>query len=334
MRKLTIVDIAKMAGVGTTTVSRYFNGGNLKKETYERIKEIVDKYNYTPNTFAKALKSTDSKIIGVIVPCLHSFVSGNTLKYLDKELKENNYETLIMNANFDENKQLEYIKKLARMNVDGIILLPTTMSKTYEDTIKSVDVPVVMLGQEGEYTYSVEYNDFNAARDLTNYVLANGHKKIAYLGVSEEDIAVGYYRKLGVIMTLEKYGLKPKNILITNFSMEEAYDIVKDNIKKLKDDSCLICATDNLAYGAIKALEEEGLNVGENYSVAAFGDYTSSALLKSPLTTIKFDLKDAAKQTVSMLLNVIKKEETAMKLLIGYDLKTRNSVVDLNKYGE
>ena len=135
MKKLTIVDIAKMAGVGTTTVSRYFNGGNLKKETYKKIKEIVDKYNYTPNTFAKALKSTDSKIIGVIVPCLHSYISGNTLKYLDKELKENNYETLIMNANFDENKQLEYIKKLARMNVDGIILLPTTMTKTYESTI-------------------------------------------------------------------------------------------------------------------------------------------------------------------------------------------------------
>lgn len=331
MKKLTIVDIAKMAGVGTTTVSRYFNGGNLKKETRERIKEIVDKYNYTPNTFAKALKSTDSKIIGVIVPCLHSYISGNTLKYLDKELKENNYETLIMNANFDESKQLEYIKKLARMNVDGIILLPTTMSKAYESTIKSIDVPVVMLGQEGEYTYSVEYNDFNAARDLTNYILASGHKKVAYLGVGEDDIAVGYYRKLGVLRALEKYNLEPENILITNFGMEEGYEIVKENIEKLKEDSCLICATDNLAYGAIKALEEEGLNVGEDYSVAAFGDYTSSALLKSPLTTIKFDLKDAAKQTVEMLLNVIKKEETAMKLLIGYELKIRDSVVDLNK---
>ena len=331
MKKLTIVDIAKMAGVGTTTVSRYFNGRNLKKETRERVKEIVDKYNYTPNTFAKALKSTDSKIIGVIVPCLHSYISGNTLKYLDKELKENNYETLIMNTNFDENKQLEYIKKLARMNVDGIVLLPTTMSKAYESTIKSIDVPVVMLGQEGEYTYSVEYNDFNAARDLTYYVLSSGHKKVAYLGVSEDDIAVGYYRKLGVLRALEKYNLEPENILITNFGMEEGYEIVKENIEKLKEDSCLICATDNLAYGAIKALEEEGLNVGEDYSVAAFGDYTSSALLKSPLTTIKFDLKDAAKQTVEMLLNVIKKEETAMKLLIGYELKTRDSVVDLNK---
>ena len=330
MKNLTIVDIAKMAGVGSTTVSRYFNGGNLKKETREKIKKIVEEHNYTPNTFAKALKGTDSKIIGVIVPCLHSYVSSNTLKYIDKNLKENNYETLIMNADFDEEKQLDYIRKLARMNVDGIILLPTTMSKSYESTIKSIDVPVVLLGQEGEYTYSVEYNDFNAARDLANFVLACGHRKIAYLGVGEEDIAVGYYRKLGFMTTLEKYNLSPVDVLITNFGMEDSYRLTNENIDKLKKATCLICATDNLAYGAIKALEENGLNVGTDYSVAAFGDYASSALLKSPLTTIKFDLEDAAKKTVEMLLNVIKKKETEMKILIGYDLKTRSSVVDLN----
>ena len=330
MKKLTIVDIAKMAGVGSTTVSRYFNGGNLKKETREKIKKIVEEYNYTPNTFAKALKGTDSKIIGVIVPCLHSYVSSNTLKYIDQNLKENNYETLIMNADFDEEKQLDYIRKLARMNVDGIILLPTTMSKSYESTIKSIDVPVVLLGQEGEYTYSVEYNDFNAARDLANFVLASGHRKIAYLGVGEEDIAVGYYRKLGFMTTLEKYNLSPVDVLITNFGMEDSYRLTNENIDKLRKATCLICATDNLAYGAIKALEENGLNIGTDYSVAAFGDYASSALLKSPLTTIKFDLEDAAKKTVEMLLNVIKKKETEMKILIGYDLKTRSSVVDLN----
>ena len=105
-------------------------------------------------------------------------------------------------------------------------------------------------------------------------------------------------------------------------------------MEKLKEYSCLIFATDNLAYGAIKALEEEGLNVGDNYSVAAFGDYTSSSLLKSPLTTIKFDLEDAAKQTVNMLLSVIRKEETDIKLLIGYDLKMRNSVIKLEENGE
>lgn len=334
MKKLTIVDIAKMAGVGTTTVSRYFNGGSLKKETYEKIKKVVEEYNYSPNTFAKALKGTDSKIIGVIVPALHSYVSGHTLRYIDKKLKDNNYETLILNANFDADKQLEYIKKLARMNVDGIILLPTTMSKAYESTIKSVDVPVVILGQEGEYTYSVEYNDFNAARDITNFVLANGHKKIAYLGVEEIDIAVGHYRKLGIVRTLEKYNITLDPILTTTFVMEDGYNTIKDNIEKLKDTTCLICATDNLAYGAIKALEEYNYDVGKNYSVAAFGDYASSSLLKSPLTTIKFDIESAANRTVDMLLKVIKKEETEMKILIGYDLKTRESVVDIVQRGK
>ena len=148
--------------------------------------------------------------------------------------------------------------------------------------------------------------------------------------MGEEDIAVGYYRKLGFMTTLEKYNLSPVDVLITNFGMEDSYRLTNENIDKLKKATCLICATDNLAYGAIKALEGNGLNIGTDYSVAAFGDYASSALLKSPLTTIKFDLEDAAKKTVEMLLNVIKKKETEMKILIGYDLKTRSSVVDLN----
>lgn len=329
MKKLTIVDIARMAGVGTTTVSRYFNNGTLKKETKEKIKEVVEKYNYKPNTFAKALKSTDSKIIGVIVPCLHSYTSGQTLKYIDQQLKESNYETLIMNANFKEDLQLEYIEKLARLNVDGIILLPTTMNKNYEKTITSIDVPVVILGQEGEYTYSLEYNDFNSARDIANYVLAMGHRKIAYLGVHEDDVAVGLYRKLGVMKTLEKYNIELPVMMTTTFGLEEGYKEVLANIDSLKDTTCLICATDNLAYGAIKALEENGFDVGKNYSVAGFGDYSSSSLLKAPLTTVKFDIKEAALKTVDILLKIISGQECDIKTLIGYELKTRASVIEL-----
>ncbi len=328
MKKLTIVEIAKMAGVGTTTVSRYFNGGTLKDETRKKIKKIVEKYDYTPNTFAKALKSTDSRIIGIIVPTLTSYISSRTLMYVDKKLKQNNYETLIMNANFSVDLQLEYLKKLSRLNVDGIILLPTTMNKDFEKTIKGIDVPVVILGQEGEYTYSIEYNDFNAGRDMANFVFASGHKEIAYLGVGEEDVAVGVYRKLGVFQTLEKYNVFPKEI-ITTFSQQDSYRKVQENIDLLKNTTCLICATDNIAYGAIKALEENGLIVGENYSVAGFGNYESSTLLRSPLTTIDFDVEEAADKTVNILLSILKKEEADIKTLIGYELKTRESVIDL-----
>ncbi|MBF0714213.1 LacI family DNA-binding transcriptional regulator [Gemella sp. GH3] len=329
MKKLTIVEIAKMAGVGTTTVSRYFNGGSLKKETSNKIKRVVEKYNYTPNTFAKALKSTESKIIGIIVPTLSSYVSSRTLMYIDQKLKNNNYETLIMNASFSKKLQLEYLKKLARLNVDGIILLPTTMSREFESVIRSIDIPVVILGQEGEYTYSVEYNDFNAGRDIANFVMASGHTKIAYLGVGEDDVAVGIYRKLGVLNALKKYDL-PVMQLTTTFNTKDSYKKVKENIHLLKNNTCIICATDNIAYGAIRALEENGFVVGENYSVAGFGNYESSSLLKFPLTTIEFDIEDAANKTVETILKIIKKEEAELKILIGYDLKIRSSVVDLN----
>ena len=308
-----------------------------------QLKPYLDKYVPFVNVRKRLLESFDEfqwlssdsqeGIVGLSwngeIALLESSNNLELLKELVEYEAQKGHGKLIKRA-FDEEKQLDYIRKLARMNVDGIILLPTTMSKSYESTIKSIDVPVVLLGQEGEYTYSVEYNDFNAARDLANFVLACGHRKIAYLGVGEEDIAVGYYRKLGFMTTLEKYNLSPVDVLITNFGMEDSYRLTNENIDKLKKATCLICATDNLAYGAIKALEENGLNIGTDYSVAAFGDYASSALLKSPLTTIKFDLEDAAKKTVEMLLNVIKKKETEMKILIGYDLKTRSSVVDLN----
>ncbi|MDO4813903.1 MAG: LacI family DNA-binding transcriptional regulator [Gemella sp.] len=328
MKKITIVDIARLAGVGTTTVSRYFNNGSLKEETRKKIKEVVEKYNYSPNTFAKALKSNESKIIGVIVPTLASFVASRTLMYVDQKLKESNYETLIMNSNFSAELQLEYLKKLARMNVDGIILLPTIMDKKFEATIKQIDVPVVVLGQEGEYTYSVEYNDYNAGRDIANFVLASGHKDIIYLGVDEKDIAVGTYRKMGVVQTLEKYGVSASE-LITTFDQNYSFEVVKENIELLKKATCLICATDNIAYGAIRALEENNLRVGENYSVAAFGNYESSLLLKHPLTTIDFNIQEAAEKTVDIILKTIKGEEATIKTLIGYELKIRDSVVDL-----
>ncbi|MBF0710045.1 MULTISPECIES: LacI family DNA-binding transcriptional regulator [unclassified Gemella] len=328
MKKITIVDIARLAGVGTTTVSRYFNNGKLKEETKKKIKKVVEKYNYSPNTFAKALKSNESRIIGVIVPTLSSFVSSRTLMYVDQKLKENNYETLIMNSNFSSKLQLEYLKKLARMNVDGIILLPTIMDKNFEATIKSIDIPVVILGQEGEYTYSVEYNDFHAGRDIANFVMASGHRDIVYLGVDEKDIAVGTYRKMGIVQTLGKYGIIPKEI-ITTFDQNYSYEKVIENIKFFKDSTCLICATDNIAYGAIRALEKNNLIVGENYSVAAFGNYESSVLLKSPLTTIEFNIKEAAEKTVDIILQTIKGEEATIKTLIGYELKIRDSVLDI-----
>ncbi len=329
MKKLTIVDIAKMAGVGTTTVSRYFNNGSIKEETREKIEKIVKKYSYKPNSFAKALKSNDSKIIGIIVPTLHSYSTGMILSNIDKILKEKKYESFILNSNFSVDHQIEYINKLDRMRAEGVILLPTTMNIEYEKEINKVDTPIVVLGQDIHRGYSVQYDDYNAGACITEYVLSKNHKNIAYIGVEETDISVGVNRRKGIIDTLNKYNIDINFELKTDFSMDSSYKIVKENIEKFKNVSCLICATDRIAYGAIKALSEFGINSGENFSITGFGNYDSSNLLKYPLTTISFDLKVAAKKSVDLLFGLISNNyDLETKIYIPYTLIEGNSVIN------
>lgn len=328
MKKITVVDIARMAGVGTSTITRYFNGGSIKKETRDKIKKIVEKYNYVPNSFAKALKGSSSKIIGIIVPSLSSYVSGKTLAYIDKLLKQSDYELLIMNSDFDVTKEREYIEKLYRMNVDGIILVATTMNKSYEEFIASINIPIVVLGQQSDGNYSVEYDDYTAAEEMVKYVYSKGHRKICYLGVNQKDLAVGVNRHNGVEQTCLKLGIE-FNFIETNFLFDKTYEIVELELNKILKTSILICATDNIAYAAIKALEKNGIIVGENFSLTGFGDYEASSLLKYPLTTIRFNIKEASKRAVEMVLDLISSKEVNKVNIISFELKKRCSVRDI-----
>lgn len=331
-KRLTMVDIAKKAGVGTTTISRYFNDGVLSEKTREKIKKIVEKYNYRPNTFAKALKSYDTKIIGIIVPAFHSFASSKTLRYLDLYLKELGYDILVLNSNFNEEEQLKYIKHLYRIHVSAIILLPTTVNSKYEEIIKSVDVPVIIIGQHVDFTYSIEYNDFEAGQEITEYILNKGHKKITYIGVSEEDIAVGIERKRGIISKLEEYNLKLENEYISKFSLREAKKVVSQNIENINKTTCIICATDKIAYGTIQALNENNIVAGRDISIVGFGNYESSEFLKYPLTTVDFNVEDAVKKAVKLVVKLEKSEKKSkLNEIIKHSLIKRESVFSIDK---
>ena len=329
MGKLTIVDIANMAGVGTTTVTRYFNGVKIKEENRIKIKAIVEKYNYKPNTFAKALKSSDSKIIGIIVPTLNSFITGNTLQILNKLLKENGYEILILNTNFDDKAPLEYIHRLERMNVSGIIFIATTMNNEYEDIFSKIIIPIVVIGQESKNAISMIYDDYNAGSTVANYTIENGHKDIVYLGVNENDISVGIKRKKGIIDKLALNNIVPK-YLETDFSLNKSLEILKVNFENIKNSTCIICATDRIAYACIEVFKEHNKIAGKDYSIIGFGDYDSSRLLSYPLSTISFDIESMSNETVNILLKNIKNSTDKIeKKKIGFKLIKRNSVLNL-----
>lgn len=323
-KKITMKEIAEIAGVTKTTISRYFNGGYLKEETKKRIMEIISEYDYEPNTFAR-LKAKKSRIIGIIVPALDSIVGARVLTGLEKTLREKHYMPIIMNTNHQHKLELQYIEKLKRLNVDGIVLSATYITEEHKNILKKLDIPIVIYGQECSEGISIVNDDYNAGIDIGEYIGRKNHKNIGFITVDENDIAVGITRKNGVLDGLSNYGIENIKIEVADFSYEKA-KIAAEKLLKNKNIDAIICSTDRQALGVYKVLKEMGLKIPDDVSVISFGGYDIDEIIEPELSTIKFDSFNAGVCTANTLIDLINNVKVKKVLYVNYEFLERNSV--------
>ncbi|MEI0550127.1 LacI family DNA-binding transcriptional regulator [Brachyspira intermedia] len=323
-KKITMKEIAEIAGVTKTTISRYFNGGYLKEETKKRIMEIISEYDYEPNTFAR-LKAKKSRIIGIIVPALDSIVGARVLTGLEKTLREKHYMPIIMNTNHQHKLELQYIEKLKRLNVDGIVLSATYITEEHKNILRKLDIPIVIYGQECSEGISIVNDDYNAGIDIGEYIGRKNHKNIGFITVDENDIAVGITRKNGVLDGLSNYGIENIKIEAADFSYEKA-KTAAEKLLKNKDIDAIICSTDRQALGAYKVLKEMGLKIPDDVSVISFGGYDIDEIIEPELSTIKFDSFNAGVCTANTLIDLINNVKVKKVLYVNYEFLERNSV--------
>lgn len=323
-RKITMADIAEMAGVTKSTVSRYFNGGYVKQETRERIQEIIKEYNYEPNTFAR-LNARESNVIGVVVPTLNSKVTSRVITSIDRYLRNQGYETLIKNSDHDSELELKNIQRLISLNVDGILFSAITLTKAHRELLANCGIPVVVLAQDWEEGIAVVDDDYSAGRRMGEYIGKNHPQRVAYIGVGESDAAVGIQRKRGVLDGLEACGVPDPLVVTGDYSYESGQSSMKEILSSGPVDA-VICATDRLAYGAYRILQQAGLRIPEDVSVAGFGGYDESELLSPELTTLKFDSYAMGYLGAETLLKIIKREPVPKKQVVGYEFICGKSV--------
>ncbi|WP_297248421.1 LacI family DNA-binding transcriptional regulator [uncultured Brachyspira sp.] len=323
-KKITMKEIAEIAGVTKTTISRYFNGGYLKEETKKRIMEIISEYDYEPNTFAR-LKAKKSRIIGIIVPALDSIVGARVLTGLEKTLREKHYMPIIMNTNHQNKLELQYIEKLKRLNVDGIVLSATYITEEHKNILRKLDIPIVIYGQECSEGISIVNDDYNAGIDIGEYIGRKNHKNIGFITVDENDIAVGITRKNGVLDGLSNYGIENIKIEVADFSYEKA-KIAAEKLLKNKNIDAIICSTDRQALGVYKVLKEMGLKIPDDVSVISFGGYDIDEIIEPELSTIKFDSFNAGVCTANTLIDLINNVKVKKVLYVNYEFLERNSV--------
>lgn len=302
---LNIIDIAKLAGVSKSTVSRYLNNGYVSVESRDKIKKVLDETGFTPQRQAKGMRTKKTNLIGVIVPKISSETPSRVVEGITEILSNNGYDILIANTNLSVEKELEYLNIFKSNQVDGIIFMATKVKEDHVKVMNELEVPIVVVAQDIDGFSSVYFNEYDATRDITNYVIKKGHKKLGYIGVYEEDIAVGLYRKEAYIETLKENNIEiiEENIKIGNFSEESGYSLAKEIMEGNSVPTAIVAVTDNLALGAIEYLIDNNYRVPEDIAVVGMGDSRIARVITPKLTTIHYHYKTAGRKAAEIILD-------------------------------
>lgn len=324
--KVTIQDIANMVGVSKSTVSRYLNGGYVSDDNKKKIEEAIEKTGFKSNFFAKRLKSKKSGLIGIIIPRIDFFTSGKILKSINKRLEENGYQGIILTSELSKEKEIEHMKKLYQQGVDGIIILAVDITKEHIELSRKLSIPILFTGQKSNLVNYIKIDDYEAGRVLGEYIRDNGHRNIVYLGVTEEDKAVGVERKAGFYDAFK--GIDSNiNFVKTGFSFNEAYKASKEVMKY--NPTVVIGATDNIVLGFIRYAYENGYNIPDEISVAGFGGYDVGLAVHPTITTVEINYEALGEKTSDLILSYINGEEIDIDRKVPLKLIKRQSVKSL-----
>ncbi|WP_079527583.1 LacI family DNA-binding transcriptional regulator [Halobacillus hunanensis] len=327
----TINDIAKMANVSRTTVSRVLNNsGYASEDVRKRILRIVEETGYVPSVSAKSLRTKKSGVIGVILPKISTETASRVVGGINEVLSRENFQILLTDTELDKEKEIEYVRLLKSRQVDGIILLSTNVNDRLIQAISETNLPFISLGQELPGFPSVVYDDYNAAVDMTNMIIQKGYQRIAFIGVGEDDPAVGGLRKQAYVDALEENGFSVEERLMAvgDFSIESGYEGMKAILKECGRDvpDAVFVVTDRMAIGAMEYLKEQGYSIPGDVAVAGIGASALSKYVTPSLTTVEYHNKEAGRKAAGSLLAQMKNQQIEDKIVQNYRLIRRDSV--------
>ncbi|MDO5725736.1 MAG: LacI family DNA-binding transcriptional regulator [Tissierellia bacterium] len=310
----TIKDVAKMAGVSISTVSRVINDSKpVSPDARRRVLEAVKALEYEPNEVARSLVTKKSNLIGVIVNDIGQSSISQSLRGIEEIGRMYNYDILLVSSYGSKESEIKYVKLLQQKQVEGIIVISEIYNEVLLETLKGLKIPYVYLNRY--YTVkdipTVSVNNRESSMDMTNYLLRMGHEKIAYVTyLRGEKDNLENYKIEGYKKVMEQNKLS-SNILTLSDLSEEAYlDLVTQIEERIraKEITALFVYNDDCAIRLINLLLDDGFDVPEDISVVGFGDNQMSAVFRPKLTTVKEPFYDYGAVAIRRLLKEINKE--------------------------
>lgn len=327
---MTLREIAQLAGVSPSAVSRYLNGGSLSPAKHEAIEKVIRETGYVPNQVAHNLRTGHVRQVGILVPKIHSPSVSQLVEGAHDVLAEAGYMTVLGSLEYGTSSVRQYLDWMQAYHIAGAIVMASDDADVRNGTFARCPVPLVITGQHFKEFNCVYHDDWGAAKDLVELLLARGRRHIVCISGPKTDPAVGINRVEGAKAALWEAGLTPAlPTVVSSFDMEGGKAAMEQLLADRPDLDGVFCATDSMAQGAMIALKEAGRSVPGDVSIVAVGNDWANLVSAPQLTTAELYQAQAGRDAATLLLEAIGKTSDpgfSRQIKLGYKIVERGSV--------
>ncbi|WP_261834949.1 trehalose operon repressor TreR [Vibrio ishigakensis] len=300
-KKLTILDIAKLAGVGKSTVSRVLtNDPKVKPETRQKVEQVISESGYVPSKSAQSMRGGSQKVVGVIISRLDSPSENQAVGTMLSTLYSAGYDVVVMESQFDRDKTNEHLEVLKRRNVDGVIVFGFTDCDV--ESLSSWQHKAVVIAMDYPELSSINYDNQMVIELALEHVKSQGLDEIAYIGVDPKDRTTGLSRLNAYLDWCQRKDHRV-NYQVGELHHESAYQLVDKVLGS--DTQAIVCASDTLALGVIKRLQELGR---EDVLVTGVGGNELLSFLFPKVYSVDPGYTEAGKKAANALIKQLSGE--------------------------
>lgn len=333
----TIKDVAKMADVSISTVSRVINDSKpVSPEARRRVLHAIDVLDYKPNEVARSLVTKKSNLIGVIVEDIGLNFISRILQGVEEVGKMYNYDILLSSSYKDLKTEVKFANLLLQKQVEGIIVVSNMQNPKLEYKLEEAKIPHVLINnfyQVEKFQASIDFE--KASKNMVELLMKKGHKKIASLAVKKDiDRTLERFKVKGYEKAMEEHNLKKVQLFVDGWQSENIEKEKENIIKTIKEENITAIFTtyDTLAINLINVLYDNGIKVPEDVSVTGFGGGYLSSIYRPRLTTVKMPYYDIGAISIRQILKTISNKEKEIKgegVLLPIRILERESVKEI-----
>lgn len=292
---VTIADVAREANVSISTISRVMNNSKtVSPELKEHVFKVIEKTGYRPNVLARGLITKQTHTIGLVVSDIANSVIATIAKGINSVCQEKGYTVVVCETNGKAEREIELLNKMAEHRIDGMIFAGVDVNHKLTEHMLSMEYPVVLVTQQESYgetrVDTVIHDNFHLTYDAVNFLIAGGHRRIAFIAGPKNDYSSGMLRIEGYSAALREHNIPSTESYIRygDFSFDAGYESMRQIYEEsLELPTAVIAASDLMAIGAMQSAFSLGLSVPEDLSVMGIDDSEMAKYSRPSLSTVR-----------------------------------------------